>query len=271
MTFTAKIVTSDNLTLFMADEQVTIPADHPDYNAILELTLQDRVDEAYELANKYRKKLTQLASVMFKNVTVELKHGTVLVNGKPFTGALTERIIEFSRRSIPQVALMTFLARVQRNPDPRAREDLFSWIEKNNMPITADGCFIAFKIVKENYWDIYTGHTFLHTVGSVIEMRRDDVNDDPNQTCSSGAHFCGEGYIPYYGNSRGDRIVTLKIAPEDVVAFPTDYNLAKGRAFRYEVIGELSREKVTEYLGSINRSYFGDDEEDNDFDENDSW
>ena len=31
----------------------------------------------------------------------------------------------------------------------------------------------------------------------------------------------------------------LKINPADVVSIPTDYNASKGRACRYEVIGEL--------------------------------
>jgi hypothetical protein len=254
---TATILSTHNITLFANNEQITIPNDHPDAERIVELLRQDRAQEAFALATKYRSKLKQIASVAFKNTTVSVEHGNVLVNGKIVEGTLVDRILEFSKRNIPRAALMTLLARVQRNPDPRAREDLFAWIEKNNMPVTADGCFIAFKIVKENYWDIYTGRTFKHTVGSVIEMPRDEVDDNPNQTCSRGAHFCGEGYIPHYGSSSDSRIVTLKIAPEDVVAFPTDYGLAKGRAFRYEVIGELNRNKVADYLGSINRSYAG--------------
>lgn len=262
MKLTAKIITSKNLTLYTDGEQITIPADHPDYARILSLAEQDRVEEAYEIANKYRTKFATVAEVLFKNITISVKHGVVLMNGKPIDGTLPQRILDFANRGIPQAALLTFLARVQRNPDPRAREDLFAWIEKNNMPITADGCFIAFKIVKDDYWDIYTGNTFYHKVGSVVEMPRDQVDDDPNRTCSRGAHFCGESYIPYYGSARGSRIVTLKIAPEDVVAFPTDYNLAKGRAYRYEVVGEIDRDKVAEYLGSINRAYVSDDNDD---------
>jgi hypothetical protein len=37
----------------------------------------------------------------------------------------------------------------------------------------------------------------------------------------------------------GERIVILKINPRDVVSIPTDYNNSKGRACRYEIIGEL--------------------------------
>ena len=38
----------------------------------------------------------------------------------------------------------------------------------------------------------------------------------------------------------------VKITPADVVSIPTDYNDAKGRACRYEVIGELNAEEAPE-------------------------
>lgn len=267
MNINATIISSFNATLFSNNEQITIPSDHPDYEAVVNLLKQDRKDEAFALATKYRAKIRDLTQVVFKNTTVSFEHGSVLLNGKPVHGELVERIVEFASRNIPRAALMTFLARVQRNPDPRAREDLFAWIDKNNMPITDDGCFIAFKIVKDNYWDIYTGNTFYHKPGCIVQMPREEVDDNPDRTCSRGAHFCGEGYLPAYGSSSGDRIVTLKIAPEDVVAFPKDYGLAKGRAYRYEVIGEMTRESVKAYLGSINRSYVGADTDDSEFED----
>jgi hypothetical protein len=37
----------------------------------------------------------------------------------------------------------------------------------------------------------------------------------------------------------GDRTVIVKINPADVVSIPSDYNDAKGRACRYEVVGEV--------------------------------
>jgi hypothetical protein len=37
----------------------------------------------------------------------------------------------------------------------------------------------------------------------------------------------------------GARTVIVKINPRDVVSIPTDYDNSKGRACRYEVIGEI--------------------------------
>ena len=67
-------------------------------------------------------------------------------------------------------------------------------------------------------------------------MPRNQVNDDKNQTCSEGLHFCSQEYLGSFG---GDRVMILKINPKDVVSIPSDYNRSKGRACRYEIIAEL--------------------------------
>jgi hypothetical protein len=67
-------------------------------------------------------------------------------------------------------------------------------------------------------------------------MDRNQVNDDARQTCSAGLHFCSEGYLRNFG---GARVMILKINPRDVVSIPTDYDNSKGRACRYEVVGEV--------------------------------
>jgi hypothetical protein len=44
--------------------------------------------------------------------------------------------------------------------------------------------------------------------------------------------------LDHFGGS-DSRVVIVKIDPADVVSIPSDYNGAKGRACRYEVIGEM--------------------------------
>ena len=68
---------------------------------------------------------------------------------------------------------------------------------------------------------------------------RSQVNDNPNQTCSTGLHFCSQNYL---GHFSGARVMILKINPRDVVSIPTDYDFSKGRCCRYEVIGEIGND-----------------------------
>jgi hypothetical protein len=75
-----------------------------------------------------------------------------------------------------------------------------------------------------------------NSVGQVVEMERNQVDDDQNRTCSTGLHFCSQEYLNHFS---GEHTMIVKINPADVVSIPNDYNDSKGRACRYEVIGEL--------------------------------
>ena len=123
------------------------------------------------------------------------------------------------------------------NPSKRAVDELYGFLEKNSLPITPDGHFLAYKKVRQNYFDCHTGKMD-NSVGKIVEMERNEVDDNKDQTCSTGLHFCSQEYLPHFGG--GDsRVVIVKINPRDVVSIPVDYNNAKGRACRYEVIGEV--------------------------------
>ncbi len=137
----------------------------------------------------------------------------------------------------PVDPLCNFLTNLKLNPSKRAVDELYGFLEKNSLPITPDGHFLAYKKVRDNYKDIHSG-TFDNSVGQVCEMPRNEVNEDKDQTCSSGLHFCSLEYLPNFGYGTGNRVVILKINPRDVVSIPSDYNNAKGRACRYEVIDE---------------------------------
>jgi len=149
----------------------------------------------------------------------------------------------------PVEPLVLFMENLMQNPSYRSVNELYGFLEKNNLPITPDGHFLAYKKVRENYHDVYTGK-FDNSVGKIVEMERNQVNDDQNQTCSAGLHFCSENYLNHFG---GERVMILKINPRDVVSIPTDYNNSKGRACRYEVIGEVgvNPEDVVEFTAPV--------------------
>jgi hypothetical protein len=131
--------------------------------------------------------------------------------------------------------MANFMENLFSNPSKRAVDELYGFLEKNSLPITPQGHFLAYKRVRANYTDCHTG-TMDNSVGRVVEMERNAVDDDKDRTCSAGLHFCSHSYL---GHFSGDRVVIVKINPRDVVSIPSDYNDSKGRACRYEVIGEV--------------------------------
>jgi hypothetical protein len=151
--------------------------------------------------------------------------------------------------------MVLFMHNLLKNPSKRSVDELYGFLEKNNLPITPDGYFLAYKKVRNDFLDIHSG-TMDNSPGTVVEMERYKVDDNKDQTCSTGLHFCGMSYLSHFG-SGGDRTVIVKIDPADVVSIPSDYNGAKGRACRYEVIGELGVEPGKAFDRSVQSNAHG--------------
>ena len=169
---------------------------------------------------------------------VSIKGETLYWQGKEMHNAISTRMIEMLKDGFPIKPLVLFMENLMDNPSYRSVNELYGFLEKNNLPITPDGHFLAYKKVREDFKDIHSG-TMNNSPGTIVSMPRNEVDDEANNTCSNGLHFCSQEYLPHFGRSTGDRVVIVKINPRDVVSIPTDYNNAKGRACRYEVISEL--------------------------------
>jgi hypothetical protein len=143
-----------------------------------------------------------------------------------------------------------FVENVYANPSQTAINELFLFLEHAKLPLTEDGCFIAYKRINKDYKDCYTG-TIDNRVGADIpRMDRDDCDPDRHRTCSTGYHFCSWTYIRKF---HGAHLMAVKINPRDVTAIPSDYNNTKGRCCWYEVVGE-----VFEDMDKVDETYFED-------------
>jgi hypothetical protein len=125
------------------------------------------------------------------------------------------------------------------NPSKRAVDELYTFLEHKNLPLTDTGNFLAYKAVRNNFTDKHTGK-FLNTVDSVLEMPRNKVDDNKEVGCSYGFHA---GTVEYaLGFACGDdKLVLVEINPADVVSIPTDCNFQKLRTCKYKVVGEYER------------------------------
>lgn len=166
---------------------------------------------------------------------VSIQGETLFWKGKELHSHLAVKMIEMLRDGFPVEPMVNFMENLYQNPSKRAVDELYGFLEKGNLPITPDGHFLAYKKVRDNYLDVHSG-TMDNSVGQIVEMERHDVDDNKDNTCSTGLHFCSKEYLNNFG---GARTVIVKINPRDVVSIPSDYNATKGRACRYEVVGEL--------------------------------
>lgn len=200
-----------------------------------------------------------LAELFLQMGGVKVFGGHVSYQGQHLpTNYLAKRILEFKDQGLDITVLTKFLDQAMANPDPRAANDLFRWCEANNYPLDEQGRIIGYKIVKNDYYDAYSGR-FRHQVGDTPSMPREECDPNPNRTCSRGLHFCAASYLPHYGPS-DQRVMLVAVSPTDVVAFPTDYGLSKARACHYEVIQEIDKETAASFFEDKGAIYSVDDE-----------
>jgi hypothetical protein len=155
--------------------------------------------------------------------------------------------LKFKEQKLPYKALLKFWDNLKKNPSFNSRKMLFKFLEHNGHPLTSDGCFIAYRGVTEDFKDVHT-KTFDNKPGSVCEMPRSQVNDNPNETCSDGLHVACFDYAKGFG----PKLVEVKVNPIDVVCVPVDYNGTKMRVCRFEVIqeGTVIKDTVLESFGN---------------------
>lgn len=215
----------------------TIPNVNDKYNEIKELLQQKRFSEvptAVDKALKIRASSRGKFSVL---------NGTIIIDGEVLPRALSDKLIDMVDSGADTTRLENFWDNLAQNPTQSAREDLYSFLDANNVPITKDGCFIVYKKVRDDFWDSWTGKTFHCKPGNVIEMDRDKVDPNRNNTCSDGLHVAAWEYAQGFS---GRRLVECKVNPRDVVAVPPDYNQQKMRTCRAEILRETNK-KYTEH------------------------
>jgi len=236
------IVLDNGLSLSIGMQPYNVDRTHPNFDKIVEAVKADEWDSIPDLIDIVK------SVVAFGNGRIEVnaEQGTVAYNGEELHSSLTDRILGLMSEGFTIEPLTKFLDNLMENTSKRAVDELYGFLEYGKMPITEDGHFLAYKRVRADYRSVHDGKTD-NSIGNIVEMPRNKVDENKDETCSHGLHFCSHGYLSQFS---GDRVVVLKINPRDVVAIPSDYNNTKGRACRYEVVGELSPAEVEKALFS---------------------
>ncbi len=248
------------VTVVIDNQTHTITKTHPLFDEVKRCIREGEWDRVKDIIEP--KKVV----IKFSNGTIRIDGDTVYYRDVEMHNSLTCRMVDMIKEGFDITPLVNFLGNLMRNPSKTAVSELYGFLEKNNLPITPDGYFMAFKKVNKNFYDIHSG-TVLNkpaymmspsdlelikevqgkknevTVAvadnvTVISMERNNVDDVRNNTCSTGLHFCSKEYLSHFG-STNDPVVILKIDPADVVSIPSDYNNSKGRTCAYQVVGVL--------------------------------
>ena len=234
------IITEDTITIMLGSKTHSIHKNNINFAEVKRAVRDEKWSSLPEILDPV---------IKVKNFT---KGKITFTDGKFYYGdmevhnVLTAKMFDMMKQGFPVEPMVKFLQNLLENPSKRAVDELFGFLQTNQLPITDDGHFIAYKKVRGDYLDIHSG-SLDNSVGNTVEMPRNLVDDNKDRTCSSGLHFCSIEYLKHFGNGSTDRVVILKINPRDVVSIPSDYHNTKGRACRYEVIGEQETDGTNDY------------------------
>lgn len=234
---------NDGITLFLKGRSSLVMDTHINFNKILAALRAKKFDKLEELMNIGQHITKNGVGTHGRRVFV--RDGAVFYvdshkKERELDGILVDRVLTTLSNDNTKFAdsLLNFLDNLMKNKKKDIRKELYEWLMSGAAPITADGCFLAYKKVRSDFFDIYTG-TLDNSPGKVVTMKQDDVDTDRTNTCSTGLHFCSRGYLQHYGGESGNKIVIVKVNPRHVFAIPVDYDFQKGRASQYFVVGEF--------------------------------
>ena len=233
-------VLNESIVLNYEGKTQTIAVGDHRYEEILQCIRDNRLEDIPAIVD-----IITAINVGICDTGIELRDDGLLWDGDTALPAmLSERILKFKELKLPYGPLFAFWERLKKNPSYNARQMLFKFLEHNGHPLTQDGCFIAYRGVTTEFKDAHSGKLD-NTPGSVCEMPRDQVDDNPNNTCSAGLHVACFNYAKDFSA----KLVEVKVSPEDVVCVPTDYNGTKMRTCKFEVLRECEVMRTEELDG----------------------
>lgn len=220
----------------------------------------DYVRDMMDAARAIGRHLTPLSD------RVAVKDGHVYFDGDEVNSVLTDHILRVLEEGAESwQPLVLFMENLAANPLDHTRHRLYGWLAARDFTITDDGCFIAYKGVTNTGHSIHSGRAIIdgreHTggpvpneIGSTVEFPRSQVEHNPSVGCSTGLHAGTYEYASHYG----DRLLTVKVNPRDVVSVPTDSGDAKVRTCRYEVLNVAGDSPLAEPIVETSAVALGD-------------
>lgn len=219
-----------------------IARDHSNAPAILD-AIRNRMP-AIELAELFDRSLAVRQKF---GDDIEIVDGELFFEEEAIHNTVCEKINQFIELDLPVDGLLNFLRRLQRNPSKNSLEQLYAFLEREDLPILPDGRFIAYKGVQKDGSSVHTDRSIklisgrlaengaiVYVQGNIVKVPRNYVEDDPNVGCGRGIH-CG-AYS--YARSFAPRLIKVAVDPAHVVSVPHDCSFQKIRVEELEVLDD---------------------------------
>lgn len=197
------------------------------------------------------KKIFEEKPDKFKEKGFVISSEEVFYKGDLIPEPLASKVRKMALEGLPIELFSKFWKNLKKNPSANSVRQLYSFLSYRELPITDDGCFLAYKGIREDgksvqgnldtkvkKGEVDSCGRISNGIGDVIEVERYDVDDNPDVHCSFGLHV---GSLDY-ASSWASKVVVVKVNPKNVVSVPTDCGFQKCRVSKYKVVDSFENE-----------------------------
>lgn len=241
------IINNTGIIFFHANKPIKIEKHSTQYLRILKAFDLPKSEQESVILN-----ILQQTSGFFESDGFKITPEEVIYNGEKMPHALADKIRSIIEEGLPISLFAKFWDNLQQNPSANSVRELYDFLAYKELPITEDGCFLAYKGLSKTGWSISgnketkvlkgkvdaSGRIY-NGLGEEIEVRRWDVDDNRQNHCSYGLHV---GSLNYAEDFSQGMVVVVKINPKDVVSVPEDFDCQKCRVCSYKVVDIFSEE-----------------------------
>lgn len=244
--------TNNGITIFTNDGPIEVPTHSLKFQLIInEINGECRDKVIEDLANQGENQMV----ANFSSGRVTYEEGKLTAKGIGIPESIVSRVRRIVESGINNVKpWVYFLDKLIDNPSRASVESLYDWLEYQGLPLAEDGDVLGYKSVGEDYYSHTSGSTpliqgtedngrILNSVGSTIEMARNQVDDNRDHGCSHGLHIGNYDYACSFGGG-GSRLLVVKFDPSDAVSVPHCSSHQKLRVAKYTVVKDITATKT---------------------------
>lgn len=259
-TMSVPVVSDNGKKISEAIHNFNKDGDTDTFIATIEKILEFRTPDGIRNKVKNFKKKQNLSGEIWVS-----EDGLLYVGDQEVNEVLAKHIIDLfeNKDSISKdewLSIIKFTERLYRNTSEIVRNQLYGWLSAQlsagRLTLTPQGTFIGYKACNEDINGVpvssHAGHAIVdgneiihdyipNLKGSFISIPRVEVDPDPEAPCSIGLHV---GTYKYAHEFLGPDsiLLSVEVAPEDVVSVPADANCQKVRTCAYHVLDTVKQE-----------------------------
>jgi hypothetical protein len=246
------IINKSHLVLFIQGKTYRIDKASGQYSEILSAIQDNATSSEQESAIL---DIMSKSPISVKNIAksngFEIINGELWYKGERLPDTLRQKVESLIANGLPLSPFEKFWDNLKHNPSSTAVNELIEFLSYKELPITEDGYFLAYKGINPDGYSMHGNPNtvviqgevddkgrLLNSIGAVLEVARNAVDDDRRNHCSHGLHVGSLDYARGFAS----RLIVVKVNPADVVSVPSDYSCQKARVCKYEVVCDFEDE-----------------------------